>query len=131
MIDGALELIQNYFDNKITLVLASSASMTNIDRIFQKFNLNKYFKSKISGADLKESKPNPEIFVKAAKLTGHSNEECIVIEDSTNGIIAAKSAGIYCVGYNSFNSKNQNYDNANIIITDLNEIKFKKVSELL
>ena len=105
--------------------------MTNIDRIFQKFNLNKYFKSKISGADLKESKPNPEIFVKAAKLTGHSKEECIVIEDSTNGIVAAKSAGIYCVGYNSFNSKNQNYDNANIIITDLNEIKFKKVSELL
>ena len=131
MSDGALELIQDYFDNKITLVLASSASMTNIDRIFQKFNLNKYFKSKISGADLKESKPNPEIFVKAAKLTGHSKEECIVIEDSTNGIVAAKSAGIYCVGYNSFNSKNQNYDNANIIITDLNEIKFKKVSELL
>ena len=131
MIDGALELIQDYFDNKITLVLASSASMTNIDRIFQKFNLNKYFKSKISGADLKESKPNPEIFLKAAKLTGYNKEECIVIEDSTNGIVAAKSAGIYCVGYNSFNSKNQNYDNANIIITDLNEIKFKKVSELL
>ena len=131
MIDGALELIQDYFDNQITLVLASSASMTNIDRIFQKFNLNKYFKSKISGADLKESKPNPEIFVKAAKLTGHSKEECIVIEDSTNGIVAAKSAGIYCVGYNSFNSKNQDYDNANIVITNLNEIKFKKVSELL
>ena len=131
MIDGALELIQDYFDNNITLVLASSASMTNIERIFEKFDLNKYFKSRISGADLKESKPNPEIFVKAAKLSGHSKDECIVIEDSTNGIIAAKSAGIYCVGYNSFNSKNQNYDNANIIITDLNEIKFKKVSELL
>ena len=130
MIDGALELIQDYFDNKITLVLASSASMTNIDRVFEKFDLNKYFKAKISGADLKESKPNPEIFVKAAKLTGHNKEECIVIEDSTNGIIAAKSAGIYCIGYNSFNSKNQTYDNANLIINDLNEIKFKKISKL-
>ena len=70
MIDGALELIQDYFDNNLTLVLASSASMTNIDRIFKKFDLNKYFKSKISGADLKESKPNPEIFIKAAKLSG-------------------------------------------------------------
>ena len=131
MIDGALELIQNYFDNKITLVLASSASMTNIERIFEKFDLNKYFKSRISGADLKESKPNPEIFVKAAKLSGHSKDECIVIEDSTNGIIAAKSAGIYCVGYNSFNSKNQNYDNADLVISSLNEINFKKVSKLL
>jgi len=131
MIDGALELIQDYFDNNLTLVLASSASMTNIERIFEKFDLNKYFKSRISGADLKESKPNPEIFVKAAKLSGHSKDECIVIEDSTNGIIAAKSAGIYCVGYNSFNSKNQNYDNADLVISSLNEINFKKVSKLL
>jgi len=131
MIDGALELIQDYFDNNITLVLASSASMTNIERIFEKFDLNKYFKSRISGADLKESKPNPEIFVKAAKLSGHSKDECIVIEDSTNGIIAAKSAGIYCVGYNSYNSKNQNYDNADLVISSLNEINFKKVSKLL
>ena len=131
MIDGALELIQDYFDNNITLVLASSASMTNIERIFEKFDLNKYFKSRISGADLKESKPNPEIFVKAAKLSGHSKDECIVIEDSTNGIIAAKSAGIYCVGYSSFNSKNQNYDNADLVISSLNEINFKKVSKLL
>ena len=131
MIDGALELIQDYFDNNLTLVLASSASMTNIERIFEKFDLNKYFKSRISGADLKESKPNPEIFVKAAKMSGFNKKECIVIEDSTNGIIAAKSAGIYCVGYNSYNSKNQNYDNADLVISSLNEINFKKVSKLL
>ena len=131
MIDGALELIQNYFDNNVTLILASSASMTNIDRIFKKFDLNKFFKAKISGADLKESKPNPEIFIKAAKMSGFNKKECIVIEDSTNGIIAAKSAGIYCVGYNSYNSKNQNYGNADLVISSLNEIKFKKISKLL
>ena len=130
MIDGALELIKNYFNNNLTLVLASSASMTNIDRIFKKFDLNKFFEAKISGADLKESKPNPEIFIKAAKMTGFKKEECIVIEDSTNGIIAAKSAGIYCVGYNSYNSKNQNYDNANLVINELGEIKFNKISNL-
>ena len=130
MIDGALELIKNYFNNNLTLVLASSASMTNIDRIFKKFDLNKFFKAKISGANLKESKPNPEIFIKAAKMTGFKKEECIVIEDSTNGIIAAKSAGIYCVGYNSYNSKNQNYDNANLVINELGEIKFNKISNL-
>ena len=130
MIDGALELIKNYFNNNLTLVLASSASMINIDRIFKKFDLNKFFKAKISGADLKESKPNPEIFIKAAKMTGFKKEECIVIEDSTNGIIAAKSAGIYCVGYNSYNSKNQNYDNANLVINELGEIKFNKISNL-
>ena len=127
MIDGALNLIKDYFENNLTLVLASSASMTNIERIFKKFDLNKFFKAKISGADLKESKPNPEIFIKAAELSGFKKEECIVIEDSTSGIMAAKSAGIYCVGYNSYNSKNQNYDNASLVISDLNEIKFSKI----
>jgi len=131
MIDGAMNLIKDYFENNLTLVLASSASMTNIERIFKKFDLNKFFKAKISGADLKESKPNPEIFVKAAELAGFKKEECIVIEDSTSGIMASKSAGIYCVGYNSYNSKNQNYDNANLVVSDLNEIKFSKISKEL
>jgi len=131
MIDGAMNLIKDYFENNLTLVLASSASMTNIERIFKKFDLNKFFKAKISGADLKESKPNPEIFVKAAELAGFKKEECIVVEDSTSGIMASKSAGIYCVGYDSYNSKNQNYDNANLVVSDLNEIKFSKISKEL
>jgi HAD superfamily hydrolase (TIGR01509 family) len=124
MIDGALNLIKNYFYNNLTLILASSASMTNINRIFKKFDLDKFFKAKISGADLKESKPNPEIFIKAAKLSGFNKSECIVIEDSTNGIIASKLAGIYCIGYNSPNSKNQNYDKADLIISNFNNIRF-------
>jgi HAD superfamily hydrolase (TIGR01509 family) len=124
MIDGALSLIKNYFYNNLTLILASSASMTNINRIFKKFDLDKFFKAKISGADLKESKPNPEIFIKAAKLSGFSKSESIVIEDSTNGIIASKSAGIYCIGYNSPNSKNQNYDKADLVISNFNNIRF-------
>ena len=131
MIDGALSLIKNYFYNNLTLILASSASMTNINRIFKKFDLDKFFKAKISGADLKESKPNPEIFIKAAKLSGFSKSECIVIEDSTNGIIAAKSAEIFCIGFNSPNSKNQNYNEADLITNDLNEIMFSKISEKL
>ena len=130
MIDGAMNLIKDYFENNLTLVLASSASMTNIERIFKKFDLNKFFKAKISGADLKESKPNPEIFIKAAQLAGFKKEECIVIEDSTSGINAAKSAQIYCVGYDSLNSKNQNYDKADLVINDFNEIRFDKISKL-
>jgi len=129
MINGALDLIQNYFNNNLTLVLASSASMTNINRIFKKFDLDKYFKAKISGADLKESKPNPEIFIRAANHSGFNKNECLVIEDSTNGVIAAKSAGIYCVGFNSTNSKNQNYDLADLVISDLNKISFNYISK--
>ena len=124
LISGVEDLIKDYYANGLTLVLASSASMPNINRIFERFNLNQYFVAKLSGADLKESKPNPEIFVKAAEASGQPKENCLVIEDSTNGIKAAKGAGIYCVGYDSKHSTNQDYSLADKVISDFNEISF-------
>lgn len=131
LIKGVRNLIEDYHKNNLTLVLASSASMYTINNVFSRFDIDKYFKAKLSGADLKESKPHPEIFINAAKAAGYNKENCIVIEDSTNGIKAANSAGIYCVGYKSKHSKNQNYSLANKIISDFMEIEFKKASKLL
>jgi beta-phosphoglucomutase len=129
LLDGVLERIMEYHSRGLTLVLASSASMPNIDRIFKRFNLNSYFVAKLSGADLKASKPHPEIFINAAEASGHSREHCMVIEDSTNGIAAAKSANIYCVGYNSVHSKNQNYSQADLVINDFREISFNVIQK--
>lgn len=130
LIDGVLDLIKNYSKNGIKLVLASSASMTTINRIFNKFKLNKYFIAKLSGADLKASKPHPEIFIKAANITGFKKSECLVIEDSTNGIKAANSAGIFCVGFDSQNSKNQDYSKADLVVKNFNQIYFDKIKTL-
>ena len=129
MIDGAFELIKDYYKNNLKLVLASSASMLTINKVFEKFDLDKFFVAKISGADLKQSKPNPEIFLKAAKISGHNKKDCIVIEDSTNGIIAANSAGIFCIGYKSKNSFNQNHSLADLVISNFNQICFKEISK--
>ncbi|MGB1309400.1 MAG: HAD family hydrolase, partial [Oceanihabitans sp.] len=85
LIDGVLDLIKDYFQNGLTLVLASSASMLTINNVFTRFDLDQYFTAKLSGADLKASKPHPEIFIKAAEASGFNRNECIVIEDSTNG----------------------------------------------
>ncbi len=129
MIDGAFDLIKDYYKNNLKLVLASSASMLTINKVFERFDLDKFFFAKISGADLNESKPNPEIFLKAAKISGHNKKDCIVIEDSTNGIIAANSAGIFCIGYKSKNSFNQNYSLADLVISNFNQICFKEISK--
>lgn len=131
LIDGVLELIKDYHSNGLTLVLASSASMTTINNVFTRFNLNQYFIAKLSGADLKASKPHPEIFIKAAEAAGHKKTECLVIEDSTNGIKAAKAADIFCVGFKSPHSKNQDYSKADLIISQFNEISYSKASILL
>jgi HAD superfamily hydrolase (TIGR01509 family) len=127
LLDGVHDLIKDYHANGLTLVLASSASMPNINRIFERFDLDKYFKAKISGADLKASKPHPEIFIKAAELAGEQTENCMVIEDSTNGIAAAKAANIYCVGFKSPHSTNQDYSKADRVITSFEEIAFAKL----
>jgi HAD superfamily hydrolase (TIGR01509 family) len=127
LIEGVFELIQNYFNSGLTLVLASSASMQNINRIFKRFDLDPYFKAKFSGADLQASKPHPEIFIKANDSTGFPSENCFVIEDSTNGIQAAKTAGLFCVGFDSPHSKNQDYSNADLTIQSFKEIEYLKM----
>ena len=128
LLSGVHELIKDYHSNGLTLVLASSASMPNINRIFERFDLDKFFKAKISGADLRASKPHPEIFLKAAELAEEHTEHCMVIEDSTNGIAAAKAANIYCVGFKSPHSVNQDYSKADRVITRFDEILFSKLS---
>lgn len=122
LIPGVRELFENYHQNGIKMVLATSASWHTINSVFNRFELDQYFMDKISGADLTASKPNPEIFELAAKKSGESKENCIVIEDSTNGIKAASAAGIYCVAYKSKHSKNQEYDLAQKVISDFRDI---------
>ena len=129
LLPGVKGLIENYFDNNIKLVLASSASMVTIYMVFEKFDLEKYFIGKISGADLKESKPHPEIFLLASEIADESKGNCMVIEDSTNGIIAAHSAEIFCTAYKSEHSVGQNYEKANLVISDFSEIEVEKMGE--
>ncbi|ROI08184.1 HAD family phosphatase [Chryseobacterium sp. H3056] len=128
LLPGVENLIKNYFESGIKLVLASSASMVTINMVFEKFGLAKYFMGKISGDDLKESKPNPEIFLLAAEIAQEPKENCVVVEDSTNGILAAYAAGIFCVAYKSEHSVHQHYEKANLLISDFQDIETEKIS---
>ena len=122
LVNGVKELIQFLYKQNLTLVLASSSAMVNINRVFSRFDLNEYFTAKISGADLTASKPHPEIFEKAAILGGVSKEQCIVIEDSDNGIEAANKAGIYAIGYRNLLITDQTLNKADLIINDFKEL---------
>ncbi len=122
LVNGVENLIKTLFDKGITLVLASSSAMVNINRVFKRFDLDQYFTAKISGADLKESKPNPEIFVKAAQLGNTPKEYCVVIEDSDNGVKAANDAGIFVFGYHNPLADDQTLDNADVQIRNFNEV---------
>ena len=123
LVTGVEEIIKYFYKKGIILILASSSAMINIDRVFNRFKLNTYFAAKISGADLKESKPNPEIFNKAAILGNISKENCVVIEDSDNGITAANDANIFVFGYANKLSEGQTLQNADFVINNFSELK--------
>ena len=130
LLDGVEDLIKDLYSNGMQLVLASSSANVTIERIFDRFNLHQYFTHIVSGEDFPKSKPHPAIFLKAAELAQTPVENCIVIEDSTNGIQAAKSADIYCVGYDSFHSKLQDYSKADRVIAHFNELDFNTIKNI-
>ena len=123
LVKGVEELIKHCHKKGLTLVLASSSAMVNIDRVFNRFDLNQYFTAKISGADLTASKPHPEIFEKAAVLGNTPKENCIVIEDSDNGIQAANDAGIFVFGYKNPMAADQTLENADFVIDNFSEFQ--------
>ena len=128
LLEGVENLIKDLHKNGIQLIVASSASKVTIDRVFKRFNLYQYFTHIVSGEDFPKSKPHPAIFEYAASLSIASKENCIVIEDSTNGVIAAKAAGIFCIGYNSIHSKLQDLTTADVVINHFDEVSFEVIS---
>lgn len=129
LLEGVENLIKDFHQNGMQLIVASSASKVTIDRVFRRFDLHQYFSHIVSGEDFPKSKPHPAIFLHAVSLSVSPKENCIVIEDSTNGVKAAKAAGIFCVGYNSFHSKDQDLSLADVVVNHFDELNFEKVSQ--
>lgn len=127
LIDGVEHLIKNLHKNGFEIIVASSASKVTIDRVFKRFHLHQYFSHIVSGEDFPKSKPHPAIFEHAASLSKFLKNECIVIEDSWNGVEAAVNAGIFCVGYNSEHSKMQDISKANIVVNHFDELTIEQI----
>lgn len=121
-LDGVDVLAKRLHADKFKLAVASSSAKQRIDIVVDMFKLREYFAAIISGEAIKRSKPAPDIFLFAAKNLGLLPEECVVIEDSTNGVAAAKAAGMKCIGYNNPSSVNQDISRADLIIDRFAEL---------
>ena len=130
LMPGVKDLIVDLHKNGIQLIVASSSEMEIIDKVFERFDLDQYFTHKVSGNDFPESKPNPAIFLKAASYSKAPIEECVIIEDSTNGIKAAKAAGIFCIAYKSEGVDTQDQSLADVIIYDYKDLSFEKMKNI-
>ena len=119
---GVRKLIQHYQDNNIPFALASSSTPDVIRIVLEKTGLQKYFGVVVDSQMAGSSKPDPDIFLLAAKKLGIAPQKCLVIEDSTNGIKAAKLAGMSCIAYAGPGSEHQNQSEADFVISDFNEL---------
>ena len=115
-IQGITELLNRLEAAGFILALASSSPYKLINYILDKCNIDKYFPVRISGDDVTNGKPDPEIFLKASEITNIKPENCIVIEDSKNGVQAAKLAGMKCIGFFNPGSGNQDLGIADLIL---------------
>jgi HAD superfamily hydrolase (TIGR01509 family) len=131
LMPGVLELIKDLHTNGMKLILASSSSKRKIEKVFNRFDLHQYFQGKVSGEDFEFSKPHPAIFLEAVRQSGYDRAECIVIEDSTNGIRAAKAAGIYCIAYSSGDTILQDTTEADKTIIDFSALSFEMISSIV
>ncbi|MGL4606910.1 MAG: HAD family hydrolase [Eubacteriaceae bacterium] len=96
---GALELMKALKEKGIKLALASSSDKRAINLICETLGYNAYLDVKVSGVEVKHGKPAPDVFLKAAELLKVNPENCMVIEDSPNGIEAGINAGMRCAAY--------------------------------
>jgi HAD superfamily hydrolase (TIGR01509 family) len=82
----------------IPAAVASNGPMENIDFVLDETGIRPSFKAVVNARMVKEGKPAPDIYLKAAELLGYSTNECVIFEDSPTGIKAGNSAGIDVVG---------------------------------
>lgn len=126
-IEGIRELIHSLKHHKVKRAIASSSPMSFIQEVVQKFNIAQEFDLIMSGEEVNKGKPAPDIYLEAAKRLGVNPVQCVVLEDSRNGVRAAKSAGMKCIGYMNPNSGNQDLSEADLIVTSIRDIKVQNL----
>ena len=116
------DVLEKFKNEGKHLSLASSSGRKLIDIFTQQTNIAHYFEVIMSGDDVKYSKPNPEIFLKVAQWYGLPATQFTVIEDSTNGVKAAKSANMKCIGFDNPLSGGQDLSQADLLIHSMQEL---------
>lgn len=129
-IPGIPELVKELYDHGLKLAVASSSPLENIIKNTKALRIDKYFERFVTGEDVKNPKPAPDVFLKALGELGLSKEECIIIEDSENGVRAAKAAGVTCIGFANPDSGNQNLSEAFYVVEGFLEVGYDFVNKV-
>ncbi len=94
---GALEILRFLKERGIATALATSTAEETARRQMRERGCLDYFDICVFGSQVARSKPAPDIFLEAARILGQDPADCLVLEDSFNGVRAAAAAGMHCI----------------------------------
>jgi HAD superfamily hydrolase (TIGR01509 family) len=98
ILPGIRNFLESLKEAAIPCVIGTSTERQNIELAFEQLDLSSFFLGAVCSEDVSEGKPDPEVFLKAASLAKTDPQNCVVIEDSAHGIIAARRGGMKGLG---------------------------------
>ena len=104
VVKGVIEFLKASQKLGIKMAVSTAAPVVNVEFILDGLDLRKYFAAVVTAADVKEGKPNPEIFLKSAEKLNVAPQNCLVFEDAIGGFEAANRAGMKSIGIATVNS---------------------------
>ena len=129
--EGVEELLKELKARGMNLAVGSSSSPELIALIIRKIGLAGYFDTLVSGYEVARGKPNPDLFLHIGKFFSTPPENCLVIEDSTQGVEASFRAGMNTVGVKNISSGEQNLEKAGLVIDDFSKEERQSVLDAL
>jgi HAD superfamily hydrolase (TIGR01509 family) len=130
LFDKTILLIRKLHKQKIPLAITTSAGLESTLRILKNADLENIFDVIVTHENYEKRKPNPESYEITAKKLKLSPKDCVVIEDSSIGIEAAKTAGMKCIAIPNEYTKNQDFSKADLIINSAEKIDIKLLNSI-
>lgn len=128
-IDGILAFITDLETNGVKLGVATSAPYANLELILSKVEIREKLGSILASEDVKNHKPNPEVYLASAANLGVTPEQCLVFEDSFSGVSAALNAGMKVVGVLTSHTQEE-LPPCDLYINDYTDLSFNKIKHL-
>jgi HAD superfamily hydrolase (TIGR01509 family) len=119
---GALELLKNLKKKNFVLAIATSSPQEVLNFVLEKLDIRKFFKVVISGDLVRRGKPDPEIYLLTVRKLGVDPKDCVVLEDSVNGVQAANNAGMKSIGVVNKYADRDDLAEADMLVDSLSEV---------
>ena len=117
-----VEQVLKLLAGSVRMCVVTSLWRKHFEAIHSRTGFDKYFEFVITGEDVTETKPDPEPYVMALRRAGCEASECVVIEDSERGLMAAKAAGLECWVIPADLTRHGNFSQADKILGSISEV---------